>query len=109
MEGLTKQDKRQLTAIIRKGNLKRYKEWLEEMSELINKPYKDGEENEFDRCMEVTKASRDFDKEAMTREDYYRNTMLTMGVMNLLADGYLDMQDLEGLRPELRERFRKII
>ena len=73
---LTKADKRQLKDIIRRGILRRCEEWLKETSELINKEYGD-DENAFDRCMEVTKRSRDYFKEAMRREDYYRNTILT--------------------------------
>ena len=56
---LTKADKRQLKDIIRRGILRRCEEWLKETSELISKPY-DGDENAFDRCMEVTKRSRDY-------------------------------------------------
>ena len=51
---------------------------LKDSSELINKEYGD-DENAFDRCMEVTKRSRDYFKEAMRREDYYRNTMMLSG------------------------------
>ena len=72
---LTKSDKRQLQDIIQRGILRRCEEWLKETSELINKEY-DGDENAFDRCMKVTKRSRDYFKEAMRREDYYRNTMM---------------------------------
>ena len=75
---LTKADKRQLQEVIRKGILRRREEWLKEAAALINRQY-DGEENAFDRCMEVTKRSRDYYKEAVRREDYYRNTMLLSG------------------------------
>lgn len=83
---LTKADKRQLKEIIRRGILRRCEEWLKETSELINKEYGD-DENAFDRCMEVTKRSRDYFKEAMRREDYYRNTMMLSGAGVLLAEG----------------------
>ena len=65
---LTKADRRQLKDIIRCGILRRCEEWLKETSELINKEYAD-DENAFDRCMEVTKRSRDYYKEAMSHED----------------------------------------
>lgn len=39
--------------------------------------------------MTVTDKSRKFYKEAMRMEDYYRNSMLTIGLANLLHDGYL--------------------
>ena len=89
---LTKADKRQLKNIIRRGILRRCEEWLKETSELINSEYGD-DENAFDRCMEVTKRSRDYFKEAMQREDYYRNTMMLSGTGVLLAEGYLTLED----------------
>ena len=98
---LTKADKRQLKEIIRRGILRRCEEWLKETSELINKEYGD-DENAFDRCMEVTKRSRDYFKEAMRREDYYRNTMIEIGVESLLIEGYLTEQDFMECREELR-------
>ena len=72
---LTKADMLQLKDIIRRGILRRREEWLKETSELISKPY-DGDENAFDRCMEVTKRSRDYFKESMGREYYYRNSKM---------------------------------
>ena len=66
---LSKEDKRQLKDIIRKGILRRCEEWLKETAALINRQY-EGEENAIDRCMEVTKRSRDYYKEAVRREDY---------------------------------------
>ena len=74
---------------------------LKDSSELINKEYGD-DENAFDRCMEVTKRSRDYFKEAMRREDYYRNTMIEIGVESLLIEGYLTEQDFMECREELR-------
>ena len=73
---LSKEDKRQLQSIIRKGILRRCEEWLKETASLINKEY-DGDENAFDRCMEITKRSHNYYKEAMRREDYYRNSSLS--------------------------------
>ena len=98
---LTKADKRQLKDIIRRGILRRCEEWLKETSELINKEYGD-EENAFDRCMEVTKHSRDYFKEAMRREDYYRNTMMLSGTGVLLAEGYLTLEDIKDCREEVQ-------
>jgi hypothetical protein len=102
---LTKTDKRQLTEIIRRGILCRCEEWLKETAELIDKPY-DGEENAFDRCMEVTKRSRDYFKEAMRREDYYRNTMMLSGAGVLLAEGYLTLEDIKECREEVQAAIR---
>ena len=98
---LTKADKRQLKDIIRRGILRRCEEWLKETSELINKEYGD-DENAFDRCMEVTKRSRDYFKEAMLREDYYRNTMMLSGTGVLLAEGYLTLEDIKDCREEVQ-------
>ena len=98
---LIKADKRQLKDIIQRGILRRCEEWLKDTSELINKEYGD-DENAFDRCMEVTKRSRDYFKEAMRREDYYRNTMIENGVESLLIEGYLTEQDFTECREELR-------
>ena len=105
---LTKSDKRQLKDIIRRGILRRCEEWLKETSELINKEYGD-DENAFDRCMEVTKRSRDYYKEAMEREDYYRNTMIELGVYVLLKEGYLTFDDLSELRPEVQSDIKQRI
>ena len=102
---LTKTDIRQLKDIIRKGILRRSEDWLKETAELINKDY-EGEENAFDRCMAVTKRSRDYFKEAMKREDYYRNTMLLTGTSELLTNGYLTLEELKELRPEVQDAIR---
>ena len=98
---LTKADKRQLKEIIQRGILRRCEEWLKDTSELINKEYGD-DENAFDRCMEVTKRSRDYFKEAMRREDYYRNTMMLSGTGVLLAEGYLTLEDIKDCREEVQ-------
>ena len=103
---LTKADKRQLKDIIRRGILRRCEEWLKETSELISKEYGE-DENAFDRCMEVTKRSRDYFKEAMGREDYYRNTMIELGVYALLREGYLTFEDLTELRPEVQSDIKQ--
>lgn len=102
---LTKADKRQLQEVIRKGILRRCEEWLKETAALINRQY-EGEENAFDRCMEVTKRSRDYYKEAVRREDYYRNTMLLSGAGELLANGYITMDDIGVCRPEVQAAIR---
>jgi len=102
---LTKADKRQLKEIIRHRILRRCEEWLKETSDLINKEY-DEDENAFDRCMEVTKRSRDYFKEAMKREGYYRNTMMLSGAGVLLAEGYLAVEGLKDCREEVQAAIR---
>ena len=100
---LTKADKRQLHDLIKRGVLRRCEEWLKETAELINKEYSE-DENAFDRCMEVTKRSRYYFKEAMRREDYYNNSMLLMGVDELLNSGYLTIDDFKDCRLEIQEK-----
>ena len=105
---LTKADKRQLHDLVRRGVLRRCEEWLKETAELINKEYGE-DENAFDRCMEVTKRSRDYFKEAMRREDYYRNSMLLMGVDELLTNGYLTIEDFKDCRSEIQDKVRNYV
>ena len=108
MENISKRDRKELIALIKKGNLARCEEWLRELRQILDKPYND-DENSFDRCMEITKASRDFYKEAMGNENYYRNTMLTIGVANHLRDGYISRDDLSSLSEDLRNRLLYVI
>jgi hypothetical protein len=103
---LTKADKRQLHDLVKRGVLRRCEEWLKETAELINKEYGE-DENAFSRCMEITKRSRDYFKEAMRREGYYRNSMLLMGVDELLNSGYLTIDDFKNCRPEIQEKVRQ--
>ena len=104
---LTKADKRQLRDIIKRGVLRRCEEWLGEMRELLNKDF--GEDNAFDRCMQVTRSARDFYKEAMTRESYYRNTTMELGIDEMLHSGYLTLDDFAECRDEVRERFKWLL
>jgi uncharacterized protein YggL (DUF469 family) len=56
--------------------------------------------------MKVTKRSRDYFKEAMRREDYYRNTMMLSGTAALLAEGYLTLDDIKECREEVQAAIR---
>ena len=100
---LNKTDRAQLKEIIKKGILKLCMEWLEQTDKLINKEY-DNQENAFDRCMEITLRSRNFYKEAMRREDYYRTSQLITGASNLLIDGYLTEDDFMECEEEIKNR-----
>ena len=91
--------------IIRRGILRRCEEWLKETGDLINKEYGE-DENAFDRCMEMTKRSRDYFKEAIRREEYYCNTMMLSGAGVLLAEGYLAVEDLKDCREEVQTAIR---
>lgn len=108
MEKISKQDRAQLIALVKKGNLARCTEWLKEMRELVNKPLEEKKENSFDRCMEITKAARDFYKEANYNEDYYRNTLMIDGVANHLRDGYITYDDLSELSEEVKDKVKLI-
>ena len=105
---LNKTDKAQLKEIIKKGILKRCKEWLEQTDKLINKEF-NNQENAFDRCMEIAKWSSDFYKEAMKRENYYRTQMMLSGVAALLAQGYIFMDDIADCREEIKTTIKQII
>jgi len=105
---LNKTDKAQLKEIIKKGILNRCKEWLEQTDNLINKSF-DNQENEFDRCMEITKRARDFYKEAMMRENYYRTQMMISGTAELLADGYISVDDIADCREEIQSAIKQTI
>lgn len=102
---LTKTDKAQLKAIIKRGILRRCNQWLKETSSIINQEY-GNQENAFDRCMDVTKRSCDFYKEAMERENYYSNSMMLSGVSALLAEGYLTLEDIVDCREEIQAAIR---
>ena len=102
----TKEDKVQLKRIIKRGILRRCEHWLQETILLINKEY-DDQENSFDRCMEITKRSRDFHNEAMRRENYYSNSMMLSGVGVLLAEGYLTLEDIADCREEVQDAIRR--
>lgn len=103
---LNKTDKAQLKGIIKRGILRRCEQWLNETSQLINKEY-DDQENAFDRCMEITKRSRDFYSEAMRRENYYSNSMMLSGAGVLLTDGYLTSDDLAECSDEVQAAIRR--
>lgn len=97
----TKKERRSLIEIIKNGNLVRYREWLDELDTLIHKPYSE-EEYKFDRCMEITKKSRDFFKETMTRESFYRNTQPMCRASILLHEKDIEEKDLDPLSDEIK-------
>lgn len=104
MKDFTPSERRQIKDIIRIGILRRHAEWQSEMRELLNRPLED-RENEFDRSLTITNKSRNFFKEAMRMEDFYRNNWIDIGVTILLRGGYLTTDDLSPLSEELREYF----
>ena len=103
MRELTKAEKKQLKELLKKGILRRHAEWQNEMRELLNRPLDAETGNEFDRSMMITDKARKFYKEAMRMEDYYRTSMIAIGLLNLHHDGYLTDEDITALPDDLRE------
>jgi hypothetical protein len=104
---LTKAEKRAIKAVIKIGILRRHAQWQSEMRELLNKPF-DGHGNEFDRSMEITYKARQFYKEAMRMEDYYRNSVIIIGLSNLYIDGYIKDEDLTSLPEKVVMKLKSI-
>ena len=102
MAELTKSEKKQFRELLKKGILRRHAEWQNEMRELLDRQFDDEIGNEFDRTMLLTDSSRKFYKEAMQMEDYYRTSMLIIGLRNLLHDGYLKVDDIAEFSEELK-------
>ncbi len=96
---LSKEDKKAAREILRRGILHRHAQWQEEMRDLLDKPYNKGE-NEYDRNMQITGKSREFYKEAMEMEDYYRGSQMIFGLAQLYHGQYLTDEDLEPLSEE---------
>lgn len=92
----SKAERRIAKEIIKVGILRRHQEWQDEIAALINSPYPD-DINAFDRSMEITKSARDFFKEAMRMEEFYRNSEVEFALVILLRDGYLKKDDLSAL------------
>lgn len=103
---LTKGERRAVKDLIRIGILRRHAQWQSQLKELLDSPIDDG--NEFDRSMEITKRARDFLKEAMRMEEYYRNSLLLGGIATLYHDGYLNDNDIASLPDELQDKIRPI-
>ncbi len=99
---LSKEDKRTAKDIIRRGILHRHAQWQQELRKLLDKPFEDGS-NEYDRSMMITNTARKFYKEAMTMEEYYRNTMLLAGLANLYHYNHITDEDLAQLSEEAQQ------
>lgn len=83
---------------------RRHAQWHGELKALLDSPLGDG--NEFDRSMIITDKARNFYKEAMRMEDYYRNSMIEIGLAILYHDGYLSDLDLLTLPERLRLKLK---
>lgn len=98
----TKQELQAAKEILQTGILRRHEEWQRQLVNLINKPY-EPEENIVDRNMKITKMSKDFYKEAMAREDYYRNQLVHIGIVIHLREGFLTKDDLSSLPENIQQ------
>lgn len=88
--------------VIRIDILRRHQEWQNEIAALINSPYSEGS-NVFDRNMEITKRARDFYKEAMRMEEFYRNSQMEFAILILLRNGYLSREDFSDFPKDVAE------
>lgn len=105
MREFTKAERRQLKDLLKVGILRRHAEWQEELKGLIEAPLAK-DENEFSRSMQITDKARKFYKEAMHMENYYRNSWIENGIVFLLKDGYLSVEELSSLPEELQAGFK---
>ena len=105
---LTKDDKRIAKDIIRRGILRRHAQWQQELRKLLDKPFAENN-NEYDRSMQITAKARKFYKEAMGMEEYYRNSMLLMGLANLYYRHLITDDDLAELSETVRQAILLIL
>lgn len=108
MRELTKSEKRIAKDIIRRGILRRHAQWQQELRVLLDKPLPEGS-NEFDRSLEITNIARNFYKEAMKMEDYYRNNLMASGLANLYEDNHITDDDIAELPEDIRQTMRLIL
>lgn len=100
MERLTKQKRKIAKELLRTGILRRHAEWLKEIRDMIDRRLKNGD-NEFSISMDVTKSSKDFFKEAIKMEDYYRTRWIEFGLRYLYYNHYLTDEEISVLPPEI--------
>ena len=100
MERLTKQERKIAKELLRTGILRRHAEWQKEIRDMIDRRLKNGD-NEFSISMDVTKSSKDFFKEAIKMEDYYRTRWIEFGLRYLYYNHYLTDEEISVLPPEI--------
>ena len=71
----TKAERKIARGVIKTGILRRHQEWQNEIAALIGSPYPE-DSNVFERNLEITRRARDFFKEAMRMEEFYRNSQM---------------------------------
>ena len=105
---LTKADKRLAKDIIRRGILHRHAQWQQELRKLLDSPF-DENKNEYDRSLQITNEARKFYKEAMEMEDYYRSSMLMIGLANLYHHHLITDDDLAELSEEIKQSIHLLL
>ena len=105
---LSKADKRFAKEIIRRGILYRHAQWQQELRELLDRPFDDNK-NEYDRSLQITNEARKFYKEAMEMEDYYRNSMLMIGLANLYYRHLITDDDLAELSEQIKQSIHVLL
>ena len=93
---LTKNQKREIKDLIKVGINRGCQKWLDETVRIIQQPYDDEKENPWDRSLKITKRSRDYFKETMSREEsFYRNDWLLFSVAALVNEGNLTYEEIK--------------
>ncbi|MCD8385561.1 MAG: hypothetical protein LUD17_01580 [Bacteroidales bacterium] len=98
----SKEDRKAIKSILKKGILRRHHQWIDGINDFTHRPYAE-DENAFDRSMTITKMSKDFFREAMEMEEFYRSSENLMGIVSLMNRGFLFTFDLNSLSPEARQ------
>lgn len=98
----SKADRKIIKDILKKGILRRHQQWIDSINDLTHRPYAE-DENAFDRSMTITKMSKDFFREAMEMEEFYRSSKNLMGIISLMNRGFLFTSDLNGLSTDARQ------
>ena len=103
---MTKNERKVAKEVLKRGILRRHAAWLKETRDIIIQGM-DAGENEFDLSMHITRRSKDFFKEAMDLEDYYRTSWIEDGLRFLYRRGFLNDEDISVLPSEIVEGIRR--
>lgn len=81
--------------ILKKGILRRHEQWQKELAELLTRPYDDEIGNAYDRSMAITKAARDWYKEADRMEHWYDKTYILHAIRWLHEEGFITQAEFD--------------
>lgn len=104
MKEFTKSEKQAAVNLIRRGILHRHAQWHQELRKVLGE-----EANEFDKSMEITKMARDFYKEAMDMENFYRTSNLIIGIAALFRDGHILSEDIDSLPEKVAQDVKQFL